>query len=290
MQDGRHFNGVVDEHIMEKPQYGHQVFFDEVRVLDERRTAKTEIKYVETKAFGNILFMDGEVQLSTMDEHRYHETLVHPLMSRTGKEFDLNVLVIGGGDGCAVREILKWKEAIGSVTVVDYDSEFVEQYGMDRLATINENAFKNPLVSYVCDDAINYLSKSKFKYDIIFIDLPDPDGLEMQMLYSDVIELARTRFKIGIGMHVGPAMIDPKSPQRQIITQFKKLLEEKLVSHYVEMGTCYVPSFSNDWAFLYVVSALFKTRASTRDVYDKCKYWNDINYHGFFGPKDLMLA
>ena len=77
---------------MEKPQYGQQIFFDEVKVLDERETSKTEIKYVETKTFGNVLFMDGEVQLSTMDEHRYHETLVHPLMCRTGKAFDLNIL------------------------------------------------------------------------------------------------------------------------------------------------------------------------------------------------------
>lgn len=275
---------------MEKPQYGHQMFFDEVRVLDERKTDKTEIKYVETNAFGNVLFMDGEVQLSTMDEHRYHETLVHPLMSKTGKEFDLNILVIGGGDGCAVREILKWEECIGSITVVDYDKEFVQEYGMKRLSNVNEKAFEHPLVSYIHDDAINYLQREKFKFDIIFIDLPDPDGEEMIALYTEVINLARSRFKFGIGMHVGPAMIDPKSPQRQIIAKFKKLLQENLVYHYIEMGTCYVPSFSNDWAFLYVVPGNSSIRASTSDVCKQCKYWDNITYHGFSGPKDLMLA
>ncbi len=276
---------------MEKPQYGHQMFFDEVRVLDERKTDKTQIRYVETKAFGNVLFMDGEVQLSTMDEHRYHETLVHPLMSRTGTEFDLNVLVIGGGDGCAVREILKWETAIGSITVVDYDDEFVHEYGMDRLATINENAFKNPLVSYVCDDAVNFLLKSKFKFDVIFIDLPDPDAPEMVELYTEVITLAKTRFKIGISMHVGPAMIDPKSPQRQIITQFKNLLKENdLDTHYVQMGTCYVPSFSNDWAFLTILPTHVEVRGTTHYVCNKCKYWEEDGENDFTGPKDLMLA
>lgn len=275
---------------MEKPQYGHQMFFDEVRVLDERKTDKTEIKYVETKAFGNVLFMDGEVQLATMDEHRYHETLVHPLMCRTTRKFDLNILVIGGGDGCAVREILKWQEAIASITVVDYDPEFVKEYGMNRLTKVNENAFNNSLVSYIPEDAVSYLRREKFKFDLIFIDLPDPDGLEMCMLYTDVITLAKTRFSHGIAMHVGPAMIDPKSPQRQIITQFKNLLKESLLSHHVEMGTCYVPSFSNDWAFLYVIPYTYDKRASSRDVSCKCKYWRVDEDTDFIVPKDLMLA
>jgi predicted membrane-bound spermidine synthase len=276
---------------MEKPQYGHQVFFDEVRILDQRKTDKTEIKYVETKSFGNILFMDGEVQLSTMDEHRYHETLVHPLMCRTGVNVDLNILVIGGGDGCAVREILKWQEAIASVTVIDYDNEFVHEYGMNRLAKVNDNAFKNPMVSYICDDAVNYLKQEKFKFDIIFIDLPDPDGPEMIALYTEVIRLAKTRFKIGISMHVGPATIDPESPQRQIITHhFKKLLKEDLIIYHVKMGTCYVPSFSNDWAFLYVLPNLEKIRDSSDEVYSKCKYWEENGNNDFVVPRDLMLA
>jgi spermidine synthase len=273
---------------MEKPQYGHQVIFDEVRVLDERKTDKTEIRYVETKAFGNILFMDGEVQLSTMDEHRYHETLVHPLMCRTGKEFDLNVLVIGGGDGCAVREILKWKEVVGSVTVVDYDDEFVKEYGMNRLSGVNNNAFGDSTVLYVHDDAVSYLRRENFKFDVIFIDLPDPDGPELIELYTEVIKLALTRYKIGISIHVGPAMIDPESPQRQIITQFKKLLRS--TTRCVEMDTCYVPSCSNDWAFLYVVPTSYSMRASTTNVCRKCKYWEGDGLDDFVVPKDLMLA
>lgn len=273
---------------MEKKQYGHQVFFDEVKMWDDRKTDKSEIRYVETKSFGNILFMDGEVQLSTMDEHRYHETLVHPLMCRTGKDYDLNILVIGGGDGCAVREILKWKESLGSITVVDYDGEFVLEYGMDRLSIVNDNAFDSPLVSYVCEDAISFLKQSKFKFDVIFIDLPDPDGPEMVALYTEVINLAKERYKIGISMHVGPAIIDPESPQRQIITQFKKQLQGKC--NRVEMGTCYVPSFSNDWAFLYVVPLSDDICDSSHDVSLKCKYWSFCDDTDFLVAKDLMLA
>jgi len=280
---------VVDEHKMEKPQYGHQVFFDEVRVLDERKTPKTEIRYVETKSFGNILFMDGEVQLSTMDEHRYHETLVHPLMCRTIRDSELNVLVIGGGDGCAVREILKWGKVVGSVTVVDYDDEFVHEYGMDRLSTVNNKAFHDLRVSYVCEDAVHFLERTKFKFDVIFIDLPDPDGHEMVELYTKVINLAIERYKIGISMHVGPAMIDPESPQRQIITQFKKLLQEK--NNHVKMGTCYVPSFSNDWAFLYSIPRMVTDyRPNSSEVSAKCKYWDFEADNEFDIPKDLMLS
>jgi spermidine synthase len=274
---------------MEKPQYGHQVFFDEVKCLDERKTDKTEIRYVETKSFGNMLFMDGEVQLSTMDEHRYHETLVHPLMCRTIRDSELNVLVIGGGDGCAVREILKWGKVVSSVTVVDYDDEFVHEYGMDRLSEVNRYAFDDPRVSYICDDAVNYLRRNKFLFDVIFIDLPDPDGHEMVELYTKVINLAVDRYKIGISMHVGPAMIDPESPQRQIITQFKKLLQG--TNRRVEMGTCYVPSFSNDWAFLYVVPVMITDyRPNSSEVSDKCKYWHFEADNDYYVAKDLMLS
>lgn len=273
---------------MEKPQYGHQVFFDEIKVLDERKTAKTDIRYVETKSFGNILFMDGEVQLSTMDEHRYHEKLVHPLLSAFIETKKWNILVIGGGDGCAVREILKWGDCIGSITVVDYDDEFVHEYGMKHLATVNQDAFKNPLVSYVCDDAVSYLKRETFKFDAIFIDLPDPDGEDMIALYEDVIRLALTRYSEGISMHVGPAIIDPKSPQRQIIAQFKKLLSEGLNPyHTVKMGTCYVPSFSNDWAFLYIIPISLGRHMNSMAIETYCKYWSFVDNNDFICPKDL---
>lgn len=274
---------------MEKKQYGHQVFFDEVKCLDERKTGKTEIRYVETASFGNILFMDGEVQLSTMDEHRYHETLVHPLMCRTIRDNELNVLVIGGGDGCAVREILKWGKVVASVTVIDYDNEFVHEYGMYRLSEVNGHAFEDPRVSYVCEDAVHFLERNKFLFDVIFIDLPDPDGPEMVELYTKVINLAVDRYKIGISIHVGPAMIDPKSPQRQIITQFKKLLQG--TNRRVEMGTCYVPSFSNDWAFLYLLPIMITDyRSNSSDVSADCKYWDFEADTEFDVAKDLVLS
>lgn len=275
---------------MEKPQYGHQVIFDEVVVLDQRKTDKSDIRFVKTRSFGNILFMDGEVQLSTMDEHRYHEQLVHPMISRTGRNRNLNVLVIGGGDGCAVREILKWKEAIASVTVVDYDNEFVIEYGTCRLSGVNGDAFKHPAVSYICQDAVSYLQREKFKFDVIFIDLPDPDGPEMVALYTDVIKLAKTRFSHGIAMHVGPAIINPESPQRQIIAQFKTLLTENVGDNRIEMGTCYVPTFSNDWAFLYVLPSITLDRDSSESVSNNCKYWDYYKDNDFVVPKDLMLT
>jgi predicted membrane-bound spermidine synthase len=275
---------------MEKPQYGQQLIFDEIEVIDQRKTAKSEIKFVKTRTFGDVLFMDGEVQLSTMDEHRYHEQLVHPLMCRTGGKRDLNVLVIGGGDGCAVREILKWEEAVASVTVVDYDDEFVQEYGKGRLSAVNNDAFNHPAVSYICQDAVSYLQREKFKFDVIFIDLPDPDGPEMVSLYYDVIKLAKTRFSHGIAMHVGPAIINPESPQRKIITELKALLNENVGFHRVEMGTCHVPSFSNDWAFLYLFPTAIKEHDSSSDVSCACKYWHYYKDNDFNVPKDLMLA
>ena len=262
---------------MEKPQYGHQVFFDEVSVIDQRKTGKCEIKYVKTNSFGNVLFMDGEVQLSTMDEYRYHEQLVHPLMEEVSAVKDAKVLVIGGGDGCAVREILKWSN-VSSVTVVDYDEEFVKEYGMGILKDVNRDAFSSEKVHYVCKDAIEYLREDHSFYNAIFVDLPDPDGPEMIKLYNDTIELMRAHIpwfdSVGFAMHVGPAIINPESPQRQIIKEFQTLLKNTIATNlWVE--TCYVPSFSNEWAFLYGARNFNGGINSNLalHVFETCKFW-----------------
>lgn len=292
MQGRRHFDGLVDVQLMEKPQYGHQVFFDEVSVIDERKTDKCEIKYVKTHSFGNVLFMDGEVQLSTMDEYRYHEQLVHPLMEQISSVKDAKVLVIGGGDGCAAREILKWSN-VSSVTIVDYDEEFVKEYGMGILKDVNGDAFRSEKVHYVCNDAVEFLHEDQSLYNAIFVDLPDPDAPEMVKLYIDTIELIHARmpwfYATGFSIHVGPAIINPESPQRQIIKEFQTLLRNTVGAHNCWMETCYVPSFSNEWAFLYGARKFHDVADGSLidQVRETCKFWN-----GTRRPldRDLMLA
>jgi spermidine synthase len=128
------------------------------------------------------LFIDGNEQLSTVDEIMYHEPLVHPLMMLCPNPRD--VLILGGGDGCAAREVLKYTE-VHNITLVDLDPE------MTRLATehpvlseINQRAMEHEKVKIINEDGYTFLEKGGVFYDIIIIDLPDPKSIELGRLYS----------------------------------------------------------------------------------------------------------
>jgi len=131
------------------------------------------------------LFIDGNLQLSSVDEHRYHEALVHPAVSATrGAK---RALILGGGDGMAARELLKYP-GIETIDLVDLDAEMVRLF-RDRplLAELNGRSFTNPRVRVHIDDAAKFLERSSESWDLIFVDLPDPNTLSLARLYSTSI-------------------------------------------------------------------------------------------------------
>ena len=135
------------------------------------------------------LYQDGHLQFAGSDEHRYHESLVHPVMSygRPPK----SVLVLGGGDGLAVREILKFPSVV-SVEVVDIDPKMTDiSQTLAPIRRLNEDSLLDPRVRLIHTDAFNYVQQA-FKshqenrdwYDRILIDLPDPHSESLNKLYS----------------------------------------------------------------------------------------------------------
>jgi spermidine synthase len=128
------------------------------------------------------LYLNGNLQLSTIDEVMYHEPLVHPAM--TLHPNPQKVLVLGGGDGCAVREILKYK-SVDKVSLVDLDPEMT-RLGLEHpvWTNQNENALQNPKVEIINQDGFSFLADQKEFYDVIIVDLPDPKTVELNRLYS----------------------------------------------------------------------------------------------------------
>lgn len=128
------------------------------------------------------LYLNGNQQLSTLDEDKYHEALVHPAVALSGSVKD--VLVLGGGDGCAARELLKYPE-IETITVVDLDSMMT---GLAKrhpvLTELNDSAFHHPRVDVQNADAFNWLEASKQLFDAIIVDLPDPRSVELNRMYT----------------------------------------------------------------------------------------------------------
>jgi spermidine synthase len=129
------------------------------------------------------LFLNGNEQFSTVDEERYHETIVHAPIVKSGI-YPGNVLVLGGGDGLAVRELLKYND-LQKITLVELDREMVR---LSRehpvLRKLNKNALADSRVSIVIKDAWVFLERDTSYYDMIICDFPDSKTPELARLYS----------------------------------------------------------------------------------------------------------
>ena len=127
------------------------------------------------------LFLDGDLQLSTIDEYRYHEALIHPAMSATQAK---KVLVMGAGDGMALREILKWSQ-VEQIILMELDPAVVDlASNYSQLLAVNGNPFDDPRVSVTYGDAFLKLRQLTTKFDVIVADFPDPDREVLAKLYS----------------------------------------------------------------------------------------------------------
>lgn len=128
------------------------------------------------------LYLNGNLQFSSQDEHRYHEALVHPaLASLPGAR---RVLVLGGGDGLAVREILKYPQ-VEAVTLVDLDPDMTRLFSSaEPLAALNRGALRDARVSVVNADAGQWLEGDVGVFDLIVADFPDPSNFALGKLYS----------------------------------------------------------------------------------------------------------
>jgi len=131
------------------------------------------------------LYLNGNLQFSSRDEYRYHESLVHPALCR--QEHARQVLVLGGGDGLAAREILRHPE-VENVTLVDLDPEMTRLFSTHPLLTpLNEGALKSPRLRVENADAFTWLDLAAGQgkvYDAVIIDFPDPSNFSLGKLYT----------------------------------------------------------------------------------------------------------
>jgi spermidine synthase len=165
---------------------------EEIKLYSEQSQYKDKIVYQTQSKYQKItvtqwkehfwLFINGNQQLSTFDEFLYHEPMVHPIMTLTPEHKD--ILIIGGGDGFNVKELLKY-EAVENITVVDLDPAMTELgKNFEGLVKYNENALHNPKVKIINADGFTFLEKHDHFYDLILIDLPDAKNIELNKLYS----------------------------------------------------------------------------------------------------------
>ncbi|MGX5173175.1 polyamine aminopropyltransferase [Aliikangiella sp. IMCC44653] len=150
--------------------YGQSYVIDEV--LFENRTDHQHLIIFNNQQFGRVLALDGIVQTTQKDEFVYHEMLTHVPMFAHGNA--QRVLIIGGGDGGILREVLKHPQ-VEHVTMVEIDSAVVdicEKYFPEH----SQGAFQDPRVNLVFNDGVDFIVNNKEKFDVIISDSTDPEG------------------------------------------------------------------------------------------------------------------
>ncbi|MBL8308136.1 MAG: polyamine aminopropyltransferase [Rubrivivax sp.] len=149
-----------------------------------RETSPYQRVVVTSGAGGVRLFLNGNLQFHSRDEYRYHETLVHPLLAAYGPVAPRRVLVLGGGDGMAVREVLK-HPGVEQVTLVELDPAMTRLFASDpMLVKLNGGALKSPKLRIVNADAYAWLEACTESFDAIVIDFPDPTNFALGKLYT----------------------------------------------------------------------------------------------------------
>ncbi|HEX4454331.1 MAG TPA: polyamine aminopropyltransferase [Kofleriaceae bacterium] len=151
-------------------------------VVYTKQTPYQRIVVTHGKA-GFQLFLNGNLQFSSADEYRYHEALVHPVMAAADVR-PKHVLILGGGDGLALREVLTYA-SVEHATLVDLDPAMTQLSAhFPALAELNHHSFDDPRVTVVNDDALVWLDDHPGQYDAIVVDFPDPNTFALGKLFT----------------------------------------------------------------------------------------------------------
>ena len=189
------------------------------------------------------LFLNSHLQFSSRDEYRYHETLVHPGLAAVPAP--RRVLVLGGGDGLAVREILKYPQ-VESITLVDLDPEMTGLFSTHPVLTkLNDKSLLSERVRVVNADAFPWVDSNRDSFDFIVIDFPDPTNYSLGKLYTVAFYRAVARHLSAQGFMV----VQSTSPMfaRDSFWCIAQTLKQAGLQTYPYH--VYVPSFG-EWGFV----------------------------------------
>ncbi len=226
---------------------------DDVKVVFEGcmraqfTTAKASVCLLDTATFGELLLMDGEVQSSQADEGLYHEALVWPAMRcRHWSNEKANVLILGGGEGCVARDVLRWD--VNSITQYDHDEEFV-RWARHGLVHWNRGAYSDERVRVYTEDADAAL-RNGGKYDAVFVDIFDPRESSLDWFCEMLLGCVGKLNKGGVmAAYIGDA---PRT-ERDIAVKIVRRLRDGLKGQgWVLPYRVYIPSFYGEACFVLV--------------------------------------
>jgi len=264
------------------------------RTVVEARTKFQHVEIMETTSYGKVLILDGRIQSSQTDEFIYHEALVHPGMLATEAP-PRSALVIGGGEGATLREVLKYP-SIARAVMVDIDGEVVELC-KKHLPEMHRGAFEDKRTEVRAEDARGYLEKTSDRFDFITVDLVEPleEGPACMLFTKEFYTLVRDRLTPAGAMTMQAGMT--KLGELAFYTALHRTLREvfAVVAGYQTFISC----FGTPWGFITATKKVDPRRldAPTVDklIAERVKgpldYWDgQTHQHAFSLPKFIRKA
>ncbi len=264
------------------------------RTIVSRQTKFQFMEILETHSYGKCLVLDGRIQSSQADEFIYHEALVHPgLLAHPRPQ---RGMVIGGGEGATVREILRHK-TISDCLMVDIDGEVVEEC-KKHLPEMHQGAFEDKRTRLLHEDARAYLEKTSERFDLIVIDLVEPleEGPACLLFTKEFYTLVRDRLTDGgvMTMQAGMSKVNELFFYGAIYRTLREVFP--VVAPYQTFISC----FGTPWGFMLAskgidprkqTAAEVDTRIAERMDPKRLGYWDgQAHLHSFNLPKFLREA
>ena len=213
------------------------------------------------------LFLNGNLQFASADEYRYHETLVHPAMV-TADMPPKRVLILGGGDGLALREVLA-HPSVEHVTLVDLDPAMTGlAKAFPPLAELSRHSFDDKRVRVINDDAMVFVEENQELWDVIIIDFPDPNTYGLAKLYTKLF-YSRVNARLAPGGAIGLQATSPLFARRAYWCIIETMRAGGL---FVRPYQVTVPSFGV-WGFALAKKSAFEPPTKVPNV--ALRYLND---------------
>lgn len=258
-----------------------------------KRTKIQNIAIAEFFSFGRCLIIDDDIQSCELDEFIYHEALVHPAMVLHGSPS--RVLILGGGEGATLREVLKHK-TVKKVTMVDIDRTVIDLC-RKYMPGLSARAFDDGRAELVIEDAIDYVAGAKEQFDVIISDLSSPiEGGPAYLLYTK-------EFYSDLRQKLAPNGIFSAQIDSLAVTNLNvgasicRTLRDAFPR--VKQYGCYIPSFDSIWGFVTATNCPVFPDLSRRDVdlritdlvTHELKFYDGETHEGIFAlPKYLRTA
>lgn len=245
--------------------------------LHSEKTEYQELLIADTYEYGRVLMLDGAYQLTERDEFTYSEMMAHvPLCAHKNPE---KVLIIGGGDGAIMREVLK-HDCVKKCTLIDIDKRVAEC--SQKFLPFAGNSFNNPRADFKCMDAMKFIKETDERFDVVIIDSTDPvdfaAGLFQSPFYADVKKIMNDDAMLS---ELTESPFTDKKLMCQAINEMRKIFP------IVKMYWGVVPTYPSGMWTYGLSSMKDDPSVPVRDVKNTKWYTNEIHKNSFVLPPFL---